>query len=136
MLWYTEMYCDFLQLSCLRYKGQQTHTHIHTLTPYFLDIPSLSSIPTSPPPPTPTHTHTPTHPHTLHLSTPSRGSRAVCLVLTEHGGDIHLQDADGDTPLELAGTAELKQAMMGELFQSWTSVAVSLHMCTVAGHDG
>ena len=43
-----------------------------------------------------------------------RNSRAVCLVLIQHGADVHLQDMDGDTPLMLAEGTELKHAIMSE----------------------
>ena len=44
----------------------------------------------------------------------SRGSRAVCLVLIERGADIHLADADGDTPLMLVEDTDFKEAMISE----------------------
>ena len=36
------------------------------------------------------------------------------MVLIEYGADLHMEDGDGDTPLSLADSAELKQAMLGE----------------------
>ena len=35
----------------------------------------------------------------------------MCLVLIEHGADIHLKDSDGDSPLMLADSDELKEVM-------------------------
>ena len=52
-----------------------------------------------------TRTHT-THAHGC------RGSKKVCVLLVRYGGDIHQRDTDGDTPLDLADSAELKQAML------------------------
>lgn len=34
------------------------------------------------------------------------------MLLVRYGGDIRQEDVDGDTPLDLAETAELKQAML------------------------
>ena len=36
------------------------------------------------------------------------------MELIKHGADVSLADADGDTPLMLADSAELKQAMMSK----------------------
>ena len=54
-----------------------------------------------------------------------RNNRAVCLVLIQHGADVHLQDTDGDTPLMLAEGTDLKQAMMSEE-KSWRGGAVCI----------
>ena len=57
---------------------------------------------------------TQSHVHHTPSLPPSRGSRGVCLVLIEHGADIHLADADGDTPLMLAEDTDFKEAMISE----------------------
>ncbi|CAI8035970.1 Serine/threonine-protein kinase EDR1 [Geodia barretti] len=47
----------------------------------------------------------------LHIAA-HKGNKTVCMLLVRHGGDIRQEDSDGDTPLDLAETAELKQAML------------------------
>ena len=45
------------------------------------------------------------------------GYKDVCLVLVKHGADIHLEDADGDTPLKLAQNEDLKRDMRSKSMQ-------------------
>lgn len=47
----------------------------------------------------------------LHIAA-HRGNKKVCMLVVRFGGGIHQVDMDGDTPLDLAETAELKQAML------------------------
>ena len=39
------------------------------------------------------------------------GYKDVCLILVKHGADIHKEDTDGDTPLRLAKSNDLKRDM-------------------------
>jgi len=47
-----------------------------------------------------------------------RSSQSLCGVLIDRGADIHAPDCDGDTPLTLAESPELKQHMTGQQIQS------------------
>ena len=46
----------------------------------------------------------------LHIAA-HKGYKKVCVMLVKFGADIHERDLDGDTPVDLAESPDLRQAM-------------------------
>lgn len=56
------------------------------------------------------------------------------MLLVKYGGDIYQEDNDGDTALDLAETAELKQAMLCKMIiSSYMIYIISLSLYIYSG---